>query len=930
MEMTAFSTWSLLRWLPGKTGPQNSNLWLPTWVHLWDTASVMRNLCSKWIPDSVRNATNLKDDLDRFSFFVAFVHDIGKFSSDFVHKISTSRNITELPPDVKENLRRIDVFNDSYTFTNSYSHRFLGAQIFEELSDEFPVPKGIQAIVAAHHGKPLEANEMNHNSDCMINLYGQKGENGDLAQIWRKLWREWLDFSMKQAGYTHPSELPMPDVKTQMLLCGLLIVADWIASNTAYFPLIEAGDTGENLDLEERADTAWRNLGLPAGWMPGTFTMDEEAFRDKFNFLPNSVQRAFMQAVQESVEPGIFILEAQMGVGKTEAALCGAELLSARKNSGGIFFGLPTQATANGIFPRVLDWSEKQADEIKLAVRLAHGMAALNQDYNNLFEQSHSNYTDETGGLVVHSFFSGRKQALMANVVVGTVDQLLMVALKQKHVMLRHLGISGKIVIIDECHAYDAYMNQYLDRALCWLGQYGVPVIILSATLPLKRRTELIKAYLNVKNMKDGAWKENRGYPLLTWTDGESVCQKVLETDTEEKTVTIHRLSDENHLDDLLREKLSGGGCAGVIVNTVKRAQGIAEFLREKLPDKTVILTHAHFLMPDRAEREKKLLALIGKKSTPKQRNNLIVVGTQVLEQSLDIDFDFMVTDLCPMDLLLQRLGRLQRHTARNAERPPLLHNAECYVMGAGEELESGAKYVYGEWLLYRTRELLPKQITMPTDIPNLVQDTYQEPVFSKGTDATTNETAKSLWNAFEDNQKSNKIKADAFKLSAPKKRGTINGMLDTVLPIASSDNEKTKEERAEAAVRDGEPSISVLVMMCYRETEEIGFLPWQNGGRRFSASSLPSEADCKEIARQQMRLPAAFSKDGIISRVINELEDRTRSLAEWQQSHWLKGELFLLLDENFETSLSGYSLHYDKEFGLIYDRKDKEENELG
>lgn len=459
MEMTAFPSWSFLRWLPGKTGPQKSNLWLPTWVHLCDTASVMRNLCSEWIPDSVRNAANLKDDLDRFSFFVAFVHDIGKFSSDFIHKISTSRNTTELPPDVKENLRRIDVFNDSYTFTNSYSHGFLGARIFEELSDEFPVPKGIRAIVAAHHGKPLEANEMNRNRDCTINLYGQKGESGDLAQIWRKLWLEWLDFSLKQAKYTHSSELPVPDVKTQMLLCGLLIMADWIASNTAYFPLIEADDTGENLDLEKRADTAWRKLGLPEGCMPGTFNMDDEAFRNKFNFLPNSVQRAFIQAASDSLEPGIFILEAQMGVGKTEAALCGAEILSARKNSGGIFFGLPTQATANGIFPRVLDWSEKQAKEITMAVRLAHGMAELNQYYNDLFEQSHSNYTDETGGLVVHSFFSGRKQALMANMVVGTVDQLLMMALKQKHVMLRHLGISGKIVIIDECHAYDAYMN---------------------------------------------------------------------------------------------------------------------------------------------------------------------------------------------------------------------------------------------------------------------------------------------------------------------------------------------------------------------------------------------------------------------------------------------------------------------------------------
>lgn len=926
MEITALTSWSYLKRLPGKSGPRSSNLWLPTWVHSCDTAGVMRNLCSEWIPDSVKNATNLQDKLDRFSVFIAYVHDIGKFSADFIRKISTGKNTTELPQNIIENLRKINVLDDSYNFTESYSHAFLGAMIFEKLSEEFPVPKGIPAVVAAHHGKPLKSNEMNYNSDCTINLYGRKGENGDLAQIYRKLWLEWLNFSLKQAGYSHPSELPTPDVKTQMLLCGLLVMADWIASNTSYFPLIGEDDSGENLDFVKRADTAWKNLNLQAGWMPGTLTMDDEAFMDRFNFLPNSVQREFMQAVQESVEPGIFILEAQMGVGKTEAALCGAELLSEKKNSGGIFFGLPTQATANGIFPRVLAWSEKQADEVKLAVRLAHGMAALNKDYQDLFEQSHSNYTDETGGLVVHSFFSGRKQALMANIVVGTVDQLLMMALKQKHVMLRHLGISGKIVIIDECHAYDAYMNQYLDRALCWLGQYGVPVIILSATLPLKRRRELIEAYLNVKNIKDELWSKNCGYPLLTWTDGEKVCQRALETDADEKTVTLHRLQDENNLSDLLREKLSGGGCAGVIVNTVKRAQMIAELLRKNLMDKTVILAHANFLATDRAEREEELCALLGKKSTPEQRNNLIVVGTQVLEQSLDIDFDFMVTDLCPMDLLLQRLGRLHRHTFRNAERPLLLKDAECYVMGAGDVLDGGAKAVYNEWLLYRTRELLPDRITMPADIPNLVQDTYQDPDFSKEQADATDGTAEILWDDFILNQKSKKKRADAFKLGMPKKCGTINGMLDTLLPTASFDNEKTMEERVEAAVRDGEPSISVLVMICYKDTEEIGFLPWHNNGQRFPASSLPYEEICKEIARQQLHLPAVFSKGCNIRKTIDELEDKTRSLAVWQQSRWLKGELFLLLDENCEASLSGYSLRYDWKIGLTY-TKDSAEN---
>ena len=109
------------------------------------------------------------------------------------------------------------------------------------------------------------------------------------------------------------------------------------------------------------------------------------------------------------------------------------------------------------------------------------------------------------------------------------------------------------------------------------------------------------------------------------------------------------------------------GGCAGIIVNTVKKAQRLAEVLRVELPGFEIVTFHAQFLMPDRAEKERSLLKRLGKGSGPAQRDRLIVIGTQVLEQSLDIDFDFLVTELCPMDLLLQRIGRLHRHTRLKA-----------------------------------------------------------------------------------------------------------------------------------------------------------------------------------------------------------------------------------------------------------------------
>lgn len=290
-----------------------------------------------------------------------------------------------------------------------------------------------------------------------------------------------------------------------------------------------------------------------------------------------------LEAVSRTQEPGIFILEAQMGVGKTEAALGAAEILAKHGGEGGIFFGLPTQATANGIFGRLLAWAEKQPDGLEHSIKLAHGMAELNEAYLRLQQDTVRVEEDLEADpdadpeirMMVHQWFRGNKQGLLADFVIGTVDQLLMAALQQKHVMLRHLGLAGKVVVIDECHAYDAYMNCYLDRALTWLGRYKVPVILLSATLPAKRRVELVRAYLNGRTAPDGLWQTCRGYPLLTWTDGEKVEQTTIPLETEPRRVETFPLTEEQ-LTDTLRSALREGGCAGVIVNTVKKAQAIA------------------------------------------------------------------------------------------------------------------------------------------------------------------------------------------------------------------------------------------------------------------------------------------------------------------------------------------------------------------
>ena len=611
-----------------------------------------------------------------------------------------------------------------------------------------------------------------------------------------------------------------------------------------------------------------------------------------------------------------------MGCGKTEAALAAAELLAQKLSCGGLFFGLPTQATANGIFSRVEAWAVQQADGTMHTIRLAHGMAAFNDEFQSLAKgTAYTDIDDPTEGLTVHPWFQGRKRVMLDQFVIGTVDQLLMASLKQKHMMLRHLGLAGKVVIIDECHAYDAYMNVYLEQTLQWLGAYGVPVILLSATLPCARRTALVRAYLNQKSKKEReTWEDSRVYPLITYTNGEVVQSHAVQMNQAENDVSICPLTDENICTTLLQE-LSQGGCAGVILNTVSRAQNAAEELRRA--GLNVLLLHAHFIATDRAEREKMILSTVGKDSKPKDRDGLVIVGTQVLEQSLDIDFDVMVTDLCPMDLLLQRIGRLHRH---DRQRPEGLREARCYVVGAGEgELEKGSRAIYGDWLLLRTRALLPERITLPHQIPDLVQDTYAGADDILLGDSELQEAYKK-YNCAE---KKKKKKAKAFLLDEPpepmedddEEPNTMNSLLKTMV-----DDE---EGLGEATVRDGAFSVQVLVMMRY-DDETIGCFPWIDNGVRVSRSRRPSDesnGEAWQIARQKLTLPHVFCVGKNAKQVIRELEQQNKvDLPQWQESKWLKGELVLLFDKidgKYHSELLDYDLWYDQDKGLSYEKKE-------
>ena len=661
---------------------------------------------------------------------------------------------------------------------------------------------------------------------------------------------------------------------------------------------------------ETRAERAFQKLRLPGPWIISDDWKAEDYFKRRFTFEANVVQETMDRVAAQTETPGVMILEAPMGHGKTEAALSAAEILMNRFGLGGAAFFLPSQATSNAMFARMTQWAQHQPDAVRVAVELIHGQAAFNAEFAALDAGSVRVAQDEpvAESLTVHSFFRGRKTGLLANLVVGTVDQLLMAALQQKHVMLRQLGLTGKVVIIDECHAYDAYMNVYLDRVLNWLGAYRVPVILLSATLPGKRRAQLLRAYLGERRSGGKEAETAQEYPLLSLTQGNEILMEAIPAQGQSRCVAIRKTEEESALAEAGR--ILEHGCVGMIVNTVKRAQMLREELKQRYPNAEILMDHSQFLVSDRLEHEREILRRVGKHSDGKTRKGVLVIGTQVLEQSLDLDFDLLITDLCPMDLLLQRIGRLHRH---KRTRPTEAAEARCLVLGANGELDGGSRAVYGDYLLLRTRKILPETIRLPEDISPLVQKTYGK-IDLLQTDAQY-ETA---WQQYQKEQDDQKNKAKSFLLPKPERDPLARFAEKTIVGIMDGGAPGFTDLQARAAVRDGTASIEVLVV---QRTEDgtARLLSGEQKGMEIRTDTQPSREEARAIAMQRLRLPARFSQSYCVDSVIDELETATaRFLPEWMLAPMLQGEAFLILEPDGKAELNGEKLRYDPQIGLI------------
>jgi CRISPR-associated endonuclease/helicase Cas3 len=794
----------------------------------------------------------------------------------------------------------------------------------------------IWPMVAGHHGLFPGTHEINippkmHDRRRVL--------HGDAS--WRPVQELLVHIITAAAGWADLAAAQpqlVPSRADQLALSGFVTMADWIASDEHRFVGIDRlEDTGVEIAVE-RAEKAWAGLRLGGGW-DDTIRADVEIFPKRFGRPPRPLQQMVIAAATDMAAPGLMVVEAPMGEGKTEAALAACEVLAARFGANGIYVAMPTQATSDAMYERVRDWLGSFEGPLPLA--LLHGRRLMTEDARS--QAASGDEADESAdideyGLVntppsfasvcedrppgetrdrPAEWFLGRHRGLLTANGVGTIDQALYAGTRTKYVSLRYAGLASKVVVFDEVHAADAYMAQFLGEVLRWLGNGRVPVVLLSATLSPAQREHLVTEYLEGATVATRAKLEPvpplMGYPrVLTACADDRVRYHTRSSPTWRQNVIVEisyceetEPGDFGPVADKLRDLLGDGGCALVVRNTVRRAQQTYRALEADFGE-DVVLLHSRFTSTARARTTERLLQALGPNGRLRPRR-LVVVATQVAEQSFDVDADLLLTDLAPIDLLLQRAGRAHRHERPASARPPGLRVPRVVI--AGLRLGSGAPWfprgsedIYGRHNLLRSAALVGRAVegggwSLPQDIPDLVAEAYGEGPLVP---ASWSEDAACAHEAWKEHVAKLRSSATPYLL-------TVAGQ-GHAATLAGLHVQGGQPAEGHVRVRDGDMSEEVVLVI-----KEAG--EWRTvDGLRLGPNGDGGRDRAKEVLGAGVRLP---EYDPALVREIEGLGP----LPGWKDDPWLGSARALQLDPSGRVQLGNYELVYDPKLGLLVDR---------
>ena len=699
-----------------------------------------------------------------FAAYLSSMHDIGKAIPQFQMQDRQQQ----------ERLMRTAIAECLPTgYLEPVRHEYFSAEIFKRIwKDDRRLKNSYACVLALHHQRVDRL---------------PKGRRHPLSDEWiamqdalEKTVRDVFQVSTKLLRPTHLDAVCI-------FLTGLIILCDWVASSGPFDEDANVGDGYVSKSIKIAAK-ALKSYGL----------ISDSVYPEVNGFhavWPKIVKPRAIQRLCDQLNPDapLTIIEAPMGEGKTEAALCLAARICAKRKKRGVYIALPTQATSNQMYKRV----ETMLDTIHAGhARLLHGTAFLHEtEYNIQSEDAKE----------AEQWLRPLRMGLLAENGVGTVDQAMAGVLMTKFSVLRLLGLSNKVLVIDEIHAYDAYMSKIICSLLCWCRELCIPVILLSATLQDSQRIAYLSCYTEKTDESDLL----RNYPLITQafpdkTVTQISCEATLKTDYLFETVPLG--DDCSRFAKYAAEKVKDGGCYCILVNTVRHAQEVYKALLEmKEQDTEIILFHARFPVGRREEIEKLCLTKFGKQSEAQRPEKAILVATQVVEQSLDIDFDGMLSELAPIDLLLQRAGRIHRHRERTRPenfRKPVL---QVILPDLTAEPDIEKRYglsgkIYAPFLLYNTECLLGNQlrVQVPEDVRTVIGKVYEQ---------VTDENQKA-WKARIFDQEWQQANADSVTFPVPNAGSFFPDQSHPDFePVEVDDG---YESALRAATRLGEPTIRI------------------------------------------------------------------------------------------------------------------------